>query len=114
MSQVAQQKALLGSYIRTSQNGQQIKKASGSRNQVGIGGHMNSQVSNTKNHRSINSGNQMLTVGSASGNYTNKTVTGLTSKQQNQQMTQQSHPANNSNSASTHKIIDEVVLRLSQ
>ena len=52
----------MGSYIRTSQNSKQIKQSTGSRNQVGIGGHLNSQVSNNKQgHRSINSGGQMLT-----------------------------------------------------
>ena len=60
VNQLQQQKAILGNYIRTSQNSKQIKQSTGSRNQMGIGGHLNSQVTK-QGHRSINSGGVMLT-----------------------------------------------------
>ena len=54
-SQTGASKATLSSYIRSSAQGKQLKQSAvGSRNQIGIGGHLNSQIS--KGHRSLASG----------------------------------------------------------
>ena len=99
----SQQKASLSSYIRQSQGSKQLKSTVASRNQVGmgIGGHLNSQVSKNGQHRTVaSSGAQFATMHNFNSNKGPKSSNLVA-----QPMTQ-TNP--------THKIIDEVVYRLQQ
>lgn len=89
------QKTSLSNLIKQSQGGKQIKNSITSRNQAGIGGHVNSQASKV-GHRSVaSSGAQYSTLNNISSSKPQLTKAQLGANQ-------------------NHKIIDEVVLRLSQ